>query len=209
MRPTTRFALTVLAAAAIALAISAVPILLREDQPTAVQPTPEPGLRTRAGEIRTAPDVGAPTRKAVVSDISEALHKLYSRAFVQPQTTPGPKASPRPLPAKRVRRSMTNIARAALAKSPGIFDEAADLTVYSGVISYSGLVTFDGKRPVEALLDVSFGGDAVPVGSLSPAVRLRQSGTIVLKNTDDGWLVDGFDLSFATRPLDTPTPQPR
>jgi hypothetical protein len=209
MRPTSRFALTVLAAAAIALAISAVPILLREDQPTAVQPTPKPGVQARAGEIRTARDVGAPTRRAVVADISKTLQRLYSRAFVQPQETPGPNDTPRPAPAKRVRASMTKIARSALAKSPGIFDEAADLTVYSGVIRFGGLVTFEGKRPLEALLDVDFAGDAVPVGSLSPAVRVRQRGTIVLKNSADGWLVDGFDLRFATRPFNTPTPRPR
>jgi hypothetical protein len=210
MRSTPRFALAAVAAAAIALAIVAVPVLLRQvlrpDEGPAPTAKPAPGITVRAGEISTAPQVGAPTRDAAVAEISQALKELYAQAFEQPQGTPGPDETPRPRPEVRVRTSMTTIARQALAASPGVFDEAADLSVYTATVSFHGVITFDGKTPVEALLGVDFGGEAVPVGARSPAAKVRQTGTLVLKATPDGWLVDGFDLQLATRPLLTSTP---
>lgn len=208
MRSIVRFALTALVAAVAALAILTIPILFRGDATTAPRPTPRPGLLVVAEQIRTAPDVSAPTRAAVTAQLGKALKSLYAKGFVQPLTTPGPDESPRPAPAKRVAPSLTSIARAGLARSPQVFNEAGDLSVYSGTIVFEGFITFDGKRPIEAMLDVDFSGEAAPVGPRSPLVKLRQTGTVVLKNTSGGWLVDGFDLRLATRPLPSPTPPP-
>ncbi len=211
MRPSTRFLLTVLAATAIALAIVAVPILLRGDDDAQPPPkrTPAPGIRATATSFTTAPEVPAANKRAARLGIEKSLVAMYRRAFAQPASTPAPDASPRPLPAARAATSMTKSARTALVRSPGVFDEAADLSVYRGLIRYGGVVTFEGKRPIEAFLDVDFAGEAVPIGSRSPRVRVRQLGTVVMKRFDHGWFVEGFDLRLVTRPVPTPTPSPR
>lgn len=206
MHPIWRFILTAVAAAAIALAILATPVLFRGGETAEPRRTPEPGLRATPGEIRTMPDVSATTRGELTAEIGSALVRLYERAFGDPDRPPEPEASPGPKPSVRLRPLLTKIARAALTKSPAVFDDASDLFVYSGTVTFEGVVTFDGKQPLEALVEVDFGGEAVPAAR-SPVLKVRQRGTMVLKRTGGDWLLDGFDLRFATRPLPSPTPR--
>lgn len=217
MRPSTRSALVAVAAAAVALAVVAVPVLLRsdDDPEPSPSPTPVPGITATAVEVTSAPQVASELRGRATEEIGAALVTLYERAFTVPdavedaETEPdGPDPSPTPTPpSARLAASMTTIARRALAASPGVFDEAADIHVHSGTVRFEGVITFDGKDPLEALLEVNFLGEGAPLGSRSPLVRLQQKGTLVLRNTDSGWLVDGFDLRLQTAPAPTPSPE--
>lgn len=206
MAPILRFALTVIAAIVIVGSIVAGPALLRSPEVEPPQVTPKPGITVSAKEMRTVPNVSSERRRLVTKEIGRSLRIFYTRGFIQPAATPLPNESPRPRPSRRVTRFLTKQARTALARQPGPFDDAEDLAVYTGTVAFGGLLTFDGRDPVEAFLDVDFGGHATPVGRSSPQVKVRQVGTIVLKHADDMWLVDGFDLKLVVRPVPTPTP---
>lgn len=212
MRPSIRFLLAVLAATAISLVIVAVPILLRGGgEPAATPaPAPTPGLRVVAGDVVTAPQVPAAAERQARLAIEKALLGMYRSAFVRPAATPDPDSSPtpRPRPAALAGQSMTRGARAALRDSPEIFDEARDLSVYAGRVSYGGMISFQGEQGVEAFLNVDFAGDATPIGPMSPRVRIRQRGTVVMKRFDHGWFVHDFALRTAIRPVPTPAPSP-
>jgi hypothetical protein len=204
MHPIWRFTFTAIAAAAIALGILSIPLLFRGGEAAPPRPTPAPGLRAKAIELKTMPDVADATRRKANAQIAIALVRLYKLAYAQPH--PAPDATPGPRPSKRITSAFTKIARTALAKSPNVFDEGADISVHGGTVAYSGVVTFEGKRPLEAMLEINFLAEGTPPAR-SPVVRVNQRGTLVLKNTPDGWLVDGFDLRFATRPIPEPTPR--
>lgn len=155
--------------------------------------------------MRVVPDdVTSPRRKAATDEISSALRRLYTRAFMK--GGPASVASPRPSPLLRLHSSMTKAAIAALKKSPDVFDAGDDLVVFKGSLRYGGLVTFGTRKPVEALLEVEFIGRAAPQGRNVPIARVHQRGTILLHRTSTTWLVDGFDLRIETRPQPSPTP---
>ncbi len=211
VRPTTRYLLAAVAAAAVALAIVAVPVLLRDDEGPGpgASPTPKPGITAKARQVTSAPQVAAEVRGAATRDLGGALRTLYRTAFTESADTPAepdPEATAPPRPSRRIGNSMTSIARRALATNPDVFDEGAGLSVFSGAVVFSGVITFDDERPVEALLEVDFLGDATPTGLSAPIVRVHQVGNLVMRNTESGWLVDGFDLRLATRPLVSPSP---
>ncbi len=206
MSPLLRTALTAIAAVAIVWALIAASGALRSQDDATTQPTPKPGITVRSTQMRTIPDVSAQRRRLVTKDVANALRTFYETAFVRPAATPAPDQSPWPRPTRRVSALMSKQARRALVKDPGPLDQAEDLAIYTGTITFGGLLTFDGRRPVEAFLDVDFDAVGVPVGRSSPHVKLRQLGKIVLKQTAEGWLVDGFDIELKTKPIPTPTP---
>lgn len=212
MSSRSRFFLTVVATTAVALAIVAVLIMLRSREPSVSQPpptpTPTPGIAAKAREIRTVPDVSAERRKLVTKQIAKTLRGLYTRAFVREQEQPQATASPDPGPSDRIAPLLTTRARAALKKSPEVFDQAEDLSVFTGSVVFEGVITFEGTRPVEALLEIDFSGQAAPRGRNAPLAKVRQLGTVLLKQTSAGWRVDGLELRFASRPWNTPTPSP-
>jgi hypothetical protein len=205
--------LTVVATAAIAIAIVAAPVLLtaRDSGPGSDASHGEvaTGVTAKAGEIRTVPDVSAGRREQVATTIADTLDRLYTRAF-SPTTdeTIATSPSPRPGPASRVTSFMTKDARAALAAQPGVFEEGRDLVVYKGTVTFSGLATFEKGNVHEAFIDVDFVGDATPAGQTSPIIRVHQKGTLTLVRDASRWLVSGFNLRFAARPAPTPKPIP-
>lgn len=208
MSPVIRSALTFAAGVVIALAFTIGPSLVRSGDEAVPTKTPKPGITAVSKEISTVPEVSPQRRKAVTKDIAKTLRGFYTRAFIQPAATPLPDASPRPKTTRRVNELLTKQARAAFADNSRPFDEASDLAVYTGDVAFEGMIVFDGRRPLEAFLEIDFGGLATPVGRSSPIVRVRQLGTLVLKNVDGRWFVDGFDLKFVTRPSPSPERTP-
>jgi hypothetical protein len=211
VRPTTRSLLAAVFVAAVALAIVAVPLILRDDQSQrpGASPTPKPGISISARQVESAPQVSAQVKDAATKDIARMLVGLYRTAFVVPNGT-DPDDPALEKPSARIAGSLTRIARTALTADPDVFDRADDLSVFTGKVVFGGVITFAASgadsRAIEAFLDIDFLGDGTPIGSSAPVARIHQVGTLVLRSNNDRWYVDGFDLRLATRPLETPSP---
>ena len=198
----------VLAVAAVMAAI-VVPIVLVGPEPDREPAeTPAPRVEVAAGQIRTVPELPGERKNALVGELGEALEELYARAFV----VPGPEAtappSPQPTPATRVDGFFTSKARAALRKDPDVFRAVDAVRVSGGKLSFGGIVTLEGSRPVQALLQIGFDAEGRPSGRATPTVHLRQEGRLLLVSTSNGWRVDGFELRFSSRPVE-PSPPAR
>jgi hypothetical protein len=205
MAPRSRPSLVISILASIALAVVAVLLYLgRRDAGAPAAPPPSVGLKVHATDLRTVPDVSTMKRKTTADDLAGVLRKVYTRAFTGPLDAT-PSTSPSPSPARRIRDLLTPPAVAALKKSPDVFD-LGPLVVTNGKLAFGGVVTFDGKDPVGALLDVNFVARATPIASTTPVAQIHQEGTISLRHTSEGWLVDGFDLRIDSRPEPTPSP---
>lgn len=206
MKALPRSLLTAAIAAAIATSIVAAPVLLSSSEDAAPGPTPTPGIRVKAGEIRAVPTDSKAILDQAKAEIGETLLELYTTAFVAPEDVPA-SPSPAPGPSERISASFTKDARAALASNPGVFDETDGLSVFSGDISYSGLVSYADSEPFEAFLDVEFLGDATPDGASAPVARVHQKGTLQLRRSAGEWFVSSFALRLSTRPATTPSPK--
>jgi hypothetical protein len=201
-------------ATVIGLLIAAVPIMFRtDDSPVSPSQPPRTGVTAYVKSLRTVPGVGDDRRRVLAKGIAHDLDVLYTRAFVVEEQRPGPTPAtptPRPpAPSKKVSSLLTGRARAALKQSPGIFDELRGLTIREARLSFQGVVTLDGAKALEALLDVTIVGTATPVGANGPVLKLKQAGTISLRRSPNQWLVDGFDLRLRTRPMPSPAPVQR
>lgn len=190
------------------LAVVVVPIvLLDSDEQRDAEPTPTPGVVAAAGEIRTIPQLDADTKSNVVAGLARALVELYGRAFVTDERDDDTPESPEPTPATRVDDLFTEKARDALRRDPNVFRLVEDLDVGSGRVTFGGVVTLEGSKPIHAALEIEFVADALPTGRTAPAVRLRQLGTLLLVARPDGWRVAAFDVAFSTRPQTSPSPE--
>jgi hypothetical protein len=187
-----------------AVAIGAAVYLGRRDLTVPAASPVVTGIDAHAKEIRTVPDVGTDTRRKAAREIADAIERVYTAALTRPVDSAAG-ASPSPGPARRVRDLFTTGAVAALKKSPDVFD-LGPLVVTAGTANFSGVITFVGKDAKDALIELDFVGRATPIESTEPAVRVHQRGTLGLRRTQDGWLVQSFDLRLATRPESTPSP---
>jgi hypothetical protein len=204
MRLRARTLLVILLPAAIVVLIAGGIAALRQfDEEPPPQATPTPGITVTAGEIRALPDVSGTRRRVATEELESALERFYREAFIAPESS---KDAPAPGPLQRIRTLMTSAAREAAKKRPEIFESTADLSVTSGNAVFSGLVTMDGAKPLHALLDVDFNALATPIGYDTPVAKIRHVGTLRMKRTKTGWLVDGFDLRMRTQPLPSPSP---
>jgi hypothetical protein len=199
------FTLAVFAIAA-ALAV-AVFVALSKDEPPGAGPTPTPGVFAAPLELALVPPGSDELQRQITRDIGDVLAALYERAFVPQasETTPAPTGEE--TPARRIRSLFTEKAAAALREDPDVFERATDLTIARGRVTFGGLATLEGDKPVQALLEVVFDATATPEERVSPLVRVRQRGTILMVYRSDRWFVDGFDLRFASAPV-TPSPSP-
>jgi hypothetical protein len=200
------FTLAVFAVAA-ALAV-AVFVALSKDEPPGAGPTPTPGVFPAPLELALVPPGSDELQRQITSDIGAVLAELYERAFVPQaatETTPAPTGEI--TPASRIRSLFTKKAAAALREDPDVFERATDLTIARGRVTFGGLATLEGDKPVQALLEVVFDATATPEERVSPLVRVRQRGTILMVYRSNRWFVDGFDLRFASAPV-TPSPSP-
>lgn len=203
MRTTSRSAFNSVLFAAIALGLLTTPVVIgRQGSPPAS--TRASVITSTVGPFRSVPKVTSTRRRIAISEIGTTLRSMYTRAFVP--TAADERASPRPSAARKLRSFMTSPATAALKASEGVFD-IHGLVLASGSVTFSGLVTFGSKHPIDALLEIEFEGRATPAARASPFVDVHQLGRIELKRTSLGWLVDGFDLELKTRPAPTPTPR--
>ncbi len=208
--PRSRFLLTAAATLAVLAGAVVTYVSFAERNEDAPEATPRPGLAVTASEIRVVPDdVMVSRRAAAAAELSKTLRAFYTRAFfASPSLQRGDDlATPRPTRWSQLRESMTKSAFAALERSPGVFD-AGELVVFEGTLTFGGLVTFGSAKPAEALLDVDLVARAAPAGDGHPIAKVHQTGTIRMTRTSTGWLVDGFDLRFESRPLPTPTAAP-
>ena len=85
-----------------------------------------------------------------------------------------------------------------------VFRRVDDVRLTSGRLTFGGVVTLEGSRPVQAYLEVVFDAEGRSEG-VARDVRIRQEGSLLMLATSEGWRVDGFDLRFASRPV-TPSP---
>ncbi len=192
---------------AAALAVVAVPlVLLRED--TQPQQTVTPGVIADAKEIRTVPQLDRTLKKALIAQLGDVLETLYERAFIT-EGLPEPTDDPRPVPspATRVDSFFTGRARAALQSDPEVFSTVEALRVTSGRVAFAGIATLEGRRPLQALLEIDFQAVGQPRSLVGPEVRIRQKGTLLLVAMPEGWRVGSFDVDFSLRPVVSPTPE--
>jgi hypothetical protein len=195
------------AAAVLAIAVVGAVALLNRRTEHPAQATPRPGIAAVATDVETVPKLPTARRLQIVSELGAALTRLYTVAFVSPEATPAPASSPR-IVEDRLKTFFTPKARAALA-SDNVFRLQKGLELDHGRIGFSGVVTIEGADPVQALLDVDFLSVASQEGDRGPQVRVHQQGTISLVRAGQRWLVEGFDLRFATKPIPSPTPTDR
>lgn len=181
-------------------------------QPTP-RPTPVPVILVLPGELRTVPAAPDPVVARLRDEVAAFLSDLYSRGFLPPLPPPRPPppkkdASPAPtptaIPRPPVGELFTDAARAAL--PPEVFSVEAGATVGHGTLSFAGFGVVEGDTPTSALLSVDLGasgrvivGDAVHTPRAERALRVRQTGQLLLVRTPAGWRVAGFELSLAGR----------
>ncbi|MGH2758913.1 MAG: hypothetical protein ACRDKJ_05040, partial [Actinomycetota bacterium] len=156
-------------------------------------------------ELALVPPGSDELQRRITSDIGAVLAELYERAFVPQAAGASPDPTTEATPASRIRSFFTKKAAAALQKDPDVFERARDLTIARGRVTFGGLATLEGSKPVQALLEVVFDATATPEQRVSPLVRVRQRGTILLVYRSNRWFVDGFDLRFSSAPV-TPSP---
>ncbi len=199
------FTLAVFAVAA-ALAVAVFVALSAEETPSD-GPTPSPGVFPAPLELALVPPGSDELQQQITDEIGVVLSRLYERAFVPEAAgmTPGPDGEMTTW--SNIRPLFTQKAAEALRKDADVFERATDLTIARGRVTFGGLATLEGSKPVQALLEVVFDATATPEERVSPLVRVRQRGTILLVYRRNQWFVDGFDLKFATAPA-TPTPSP-
>jgi hypothetical protein len=204
-RPNHGFTLAVFAVAA-ALAIAVVVALTNQDEPAA-QPTATPGIVATAKELALVPPVSDEVQRTITREIGVLLTELYERAFVPEAATRTPAPTGEVSASSRIDSLFTRKAAEALRKDPDVWERAADFAIGRGRVTFGGLATLEGSKPVQALLEVEFEATGTPEQRVSPVVRVRQKGTVLLVYSSDRWFVDGFDLEFASAPV-TPSPSP-
>jgi len=205
-RPNPRFTLAVFAVA-VALAIAVFVALTQREKEPVAQPQATPGIVATAKELALVPPVSDDVQRTITRDIGELLTELYERAFVPEATMQTPAPTGETSPSSRIDSLFTRKAAEALRKDPDVWERAADLAIGRGRVTFGGLATIEGAKPVQALLEVDFEATGTPEQRVSPVVRVRQEGTILLVYSSDRWFVDGFDLQFASAPV-TPSPSP-
>lgn len=200
------WAILALAVAAL-LAVVVVPIvLLRDEVSPEPEPTPAGKVVIVAKELHVVPDLPPERRDRLVQELRRLLVDLYTRAFSgrTPIATPPP--SPEPTPSTTVDDLFTERALQALRSNPDVFRPIETVQLGSARVEFGGVATIEGSEPREVLLEVDFRADGLPEGRTSPEVRMHQRGKLYLVATSRGWQVDGFDLTFDSRPEPTPTP---
>jgi hypothetical protein len=175
---------------------------------SAAQPKPKraqsPVVRATQGEIRTLPERPA-ARATAVRELSAMLIDLYSRGFLPPIGVRG-SMTPRPTPRSRAPLAdvFTDEAGASLEAHRDAFSPGAGVTVATGTIGWSGIVTADGDSPTSALVTVDF--TATGRSDEARGVRVRQTGQLYCVRTQSGWRVAGFDVRLSAERLSAPAP---
>jgi hypothetical protein len=194
--------LFVLAVAAVLAVVVLFVLIGRETQGPDSQ---EPGrVEAVPGEIRTIPRLEPTRKQQLIEQLEGALAELYGRAFFHEGAAPTAPPSPLPSPSTRVDDLFTEKARAALRKDPDVFSPGP-VRAKEGRVSFDGVVTLDGTRPLQALLQIEFIASGSPTGNVSSDLRLEQKGTLLLSATKAGWRVAGFGLTFSSA-LASPSP---
>ena len=168
----------------------------------------EPAHRSvavKAGAISFVPNLPVGRRSELTAQMTAFLGTVYKRAFIRPRP-----AGPTPLPGRySTTESLTPFfakpARAALRAHAGAFTLGPHLDLLTGVVTYGGGVTTQGKVST-ALLNIRFDGSGSRSDEPTPVVLVTQSGTMLLQHTGSGWYVREFDLKLQTKPAPTPTP---
>lgn len=197
--------LVVLALAALLAAI-VVPIVFDSDS-RPPEPTPSPGIVAVAEEMRTVPPLPPALERTLAREIGDMVADLYERAFVTVRIETKPAPTGGASPQLRLAGLFTPKAAAALTNDADVFQRIEDLEVARGRVTFGGLATLEGSKPVQALLEIVFEASGTPAQRVSPIVRLTQRGTLLLVHSSNRWLVDGFDLKFDSAPV-SPSPSP-
>lgn len=133
------------------------------------------------------------------------LIDLYSRGFLPPIGVRG-RTTPHPTPRSRAPLSdlFTEDARASLEAHRDAFSPGGGMTVSSGTIGWSGVVTADGDSPTSALVTVDF--TATGRSDDSRGARVHHTGQLYCVRTQSGWRVAGFDVRLSAERLRAPAP---
>lgn len=190
--------------AAVAAVIVVPLVLVRSESERDPETVDDERIEVVAGQIRTIPQLSSEHKGRVVEELKAALRDLYARAFLEEGAAATAPPSPEPTPATRVDDLFTARAREALHKDPDVF-RAGATAASEGRLSVEGVITLEDSKPVQALLHVDFVGSGEPRGG--SRLRIKQSGTLLLGATPDGWRVAGFGLRLESG-LVTPSPTP-
>ncbi len=198
------FALTIAATVIVTLGIAVVPLVLVARPTDKNEAIKVRGIKVQTKELATVPDLPSSRRDQLAKDLEIFLDLFYTEAFVPAAAT----ATPSPFTGvRRIERLLTAASRKALREDPDVFELGPELTVTSGDLTYSGIVTTSKGNPVEAILEIALNARAASEAEGVDVARVEQTGTLILKMAGDGWRLRAFDLKLGSRPLPTPTPR--
>lgn len=195
-----RFVLAVVATAALALAVVAVPLFVLKPGPHEEQVHPT-SVTASVEEFSTVPRLGTEERHVLADGIRSFLAGLYNRAFTDvAAATPAPQGTPDPVAG--IGAMFSPSALSALRANAGVFVPPERVRVYNGRVAFSGVATVDRAHRTQAFLNITFFGDG-RIGATP--VELVQKGTMLLVHDPDGWHVTGFDLKITAESV-APSP---